>query len=48
MTESTHSCDFGPEEMEFIPAASSPGGVALLLVANEVSVTPTIYTIEGN
>ena len=37
--------DVGPEGLEFVPAAASPAGEPLLLVANEVSGTTTIYRI---
>ena len=37
--------DVGPEGLEFVPAAASPVGEPLLLVANEVSGTTTIYRI---
>ncbi len=39
--------DIAPEGMEFVPAASSPTGKALLLVSNEVSGTLAVYAIEG-
>lgn len=37
--------DVGPEGLEFVPASASPAGEPLLLVANEVSGTTTIYRI---
>lgn len=40
--------DLGPESIEYIPAYESPTGKALLAVANEVSGTTTLYTIELN
>ena len=38
--------DLGPEGIDFIPARKSPNGKNLLLVANEVSGTTTIYAVE--
>ncbi len=38
--------DVGPEGIEFVPAADSPTGVPLLLVANEISGTTTVYQIS--
>ncbi len=38
--------DLGPEGLVFIPAAESPNGEPLLLVANEVSGTLTLYRIQ--
>ena len=37
--------DLGPEGIEFVPAGKSPNGRNLLLVANEVSGSTTIYQI---
>ena len=37
--------DLGPEGFDFIPAAESPNGEALLAVGNEVSGTTTLYSI---
>lgn len=37
--------DLGPEGLEFIPASQSPNRRPLLLVANEVSGTTTVYEI---
>lgn len=38
--------DVGPEGIEFVSAADSPTGAPLLLVANEISGTTTIYRIS--
>ncbi len=38
--------DLGPEGMAFIPADKSPNGKNLLVVANEVSGTTTLYEIS--
>ena len=37
--------DLGPEGLDFVPADKSPNGQPLLVVANEVSGTTTIYQI---
>lgn len=37
--------DLGPEGLEFVPAADSPSKMPLLLVANEVSGSVTVYEI---
>lgn len=37
--------DLGPEGMTFVPASQSPNGEPLLLVANEVSGSTTVYDI---
>ena len=37
--------DLGPEGLDFVPANKSPNGKPLLVVANEVSGTTTIYQI---
>ncbi|MEU6857909.1 choice-of-anchor I family protein [Glycomyces sp. NPDC046736] len=39
--------DLGPESIEFVAAADSPTGEAMIVVGNEVSGTTTIYGIEG-
>ncbi|MEY2641989.1 MAG: hypothetical protein RLZZ368_636 [Actinomycetota bacterium] len=38
--------DVSPEGMIFVPGAQSPNGVPLLLVANELSGTTTIYEVR--
>ncbi len=38
--------DLGPEGMVFIPANESPNGMPLLVVANEVSGTTTIWQVN--
>lgn len=38
--------DVAPEGLKFVPAADSPNGKDLLLVANEVSGTTSIFTVE--
>ena len=40
--------DVGPEGIEFVAAEDSPTGTPLLLVANEISGTTTIYEISLN
>ncbi len=37
--------DLGPEGIEFVPASASPSGIPLIIVANEVSGTTTVYEI---
>lgn len=39
--------DLGPEGLAFVPADESPTGMPLLIVANEVSGSTSIYAIEG-
>ncbi|WP_374442588.1 choice-of-anchor I family protein [Stella sp.] len=45
--ETAAAGDSGPEVVQFVPAAASPTGSAMLLVANEISGTTTIYDISG-
>lgn len=44
--DSAAAGDLGPEAIIFIPAASSPTGRPLLVTANEISGTTTIWQIE--
>jgi len=37
--------DLGPESLLFIPPANSPSGKPLLLMANEVSGTLTVFEL---
>lgn len=37
--------DLGAEGLQFVPASDSPSGAALLVVANEVSGTTTVYEV---
>jgi Ca2+-binding RTX toxin-like protein len=39
--------DLGPEGLKFIPAEDSPNGQALLVAANEVSGSTTIYQVSN-
>lgn len=39
--------DLGPEGIIFVASSDSPTGQPLLLVANEISGSTTIYSIEG-
>ncbi len=38
--------DMGAEGLAFMPASDSPSGAALLVVANEVSGSTTVYEVE--
>jgi hypothetical protein len=46
LTNVADAGDLGPEGLDFVPAAKSPNGKPLLVVANEVSGTTTIYQIN--
>jgi hypothetical protein len=39
--------DLGPEGIVYVPIEESPNGKALLVVANEVSATLSVYTMEN-
>jgi len=39
--------DISPEGVTFVPASDSPNGQALVLVANELSGTTTVYQVVG-
>ncbi len=45
-TNTAAAGDLGPEGMVFIPANQSPNGMPLLVVANEVSGTTTIWQVN--
>jgi len=45
-TGTAGSGDLGPEGVSFVPAADSPSGKALLLVAHEISGTLAIYEVN--
>ena len=38
--------DLGAEGLTFVPADESPSGTALLIVANEVSGSTTVYEVD--
>jgi 2',3'-cyclic-nucleotide 2'-phosphodiesterase/3'-nucleotidase/5'-nucleotidase len=46
LTNVADAGDLGPEGLDFVPAKKSPNGQPLLVVANEVSGTTTIYQIS--
>lgn len=39
--------DLGPEGLDFISAESSPTGVPMIVVGNEVTGSTTLYTLDG-
>ena len=43
---SSQSGDVGPEGLSFVPAAQSPSGFALVLTANEISGTVSIFEVR--
>lgn len=45
LTNIADAGDLGPEGLDFVPADQSPNGQPLLVVANEVSGTTTIYQV---
>ncbi|MEL6190516.1 MAG: choice-of-anchor I family protein [Bacteroidota bacterium] len=45
--ETAAAGDLGPESILFIPASTSPNGMPLIAVANEVSGTVTLFEIGG-
>jgi len=46
LTNVANAGDLGPEGLDFVPAAKSPNGQPLLVVANEISGTTTIYQVS--
>jgi hypothetical protein len=48
LTGATTTGDLGPEGIVFISAADSPSGQPLLLLANEVSSTIAVYSIQAS
>lgn len=42
----TNGGDISPEGLAFVPAAVAPGGKALLLAANEISGTTTVFQLD--
>ncbi len=47
-TNAHKSKDLGPEGLVFVSGMDSPTGSPLLIVANEVSGTTTVYQMQGN
>jgi Ca2+-binding RTX toxin-like protein len=45
--ETAAAGDSGPEVVQFVAASASPTGKPMLLVANEISGTTTVYDISG-